>query len=123
MEKKYYTPGQRSELRNIDKIKQEINLKSGAYINPKKKYEGRTDKALETEHTQAIVSVLKKLKINPKEFLENADPAQIKKVGRLAFKDKNMRIATKLANSEKDMLFEILAWEDTGAKIARLIKC
>ena len=106
LEKKYYTPGQRSELRNIDKIKQEINEKSGAYINPKKKYEGRTDKALETEHTQAIVSVLQKLKINPKEFLKNADPKQITKVGRLALKDENLRAATKLANHEKDMLFE-----------------
>jgi hypothetical protein len=106
LNKKYYTVGQKAELRRLDKIKQEINAQSGAYINPKKKYKGRTDKALETEHTQAIVSVLKKLKINPKEFLENADPAQIKKVGRLALNDENLRAATKLANNEKDMLFE-----------------
>jgi hypothetical protein len=106
LNKKYYTPGQKAELRRLDKIKQEINAQSGAYINPKKKYKGRTDKALETEHTQAIVSVLKKLKINPKEFLENADPKQITKVGRLALKDENLRAATKLANNEKDMLFE-----------------
>ena len=106
LNKKYYTPGQKAELRRLDEIKQEINAQSGAYINPKKKYKGRTDKALETEHTQAIISVLKKLKINPKEFLENADPAQIKKVGRLALKDENLRAATKLANNEKDMLFE-----------------
>ena len=106
LDKNYYTTNQRSEIRKLDKIKQKINEASDAYIDPKKKYKGRTDKALETEHTQAIVSVLKKLKIDPKEFIENANPKQIKQVGDAILKDENLKAATKLANNEKDMLFE-----------------
>jgi hypothetical protein len=104
---KFYTPGQKKHLREVNEMKKILNKRSGIYF----KKRGNQDKALEIEHAEAVYDVMRKLGIDDIDnFIKNATPSQIDKLGKIALRYSNLQFATRLQNRgklSKGSLFEV----------------
>jgi len=104
LNRRYYTPGQKRYMVELNAVKSWINKKAGINVI---KGRGRLQEALEVEHADSVIAVLNKLGIKEHgKWLKNATDEQIKEVGDMAFKYQNLQFATKTQNLAKKELIE-----------------